>query len=64
VHVRGDRHGTALAARTHHVSLRSVGLASNRLLLAGIGFELVYSAHPDLPACDATAVRNGGGSTR
>ena len=36
--------GTAFAARTDHASLRSVGVFSNRLLLWGIGFELVLAA--------------------
>jgi magnesium-transporting ATPase (P-type) len=36
--------GTAFAARTHTASLRSVGLATNQLLLWGIGFELVFAA--------------------
>jgi magnesium-transporting ATPase (P-type) len=36
--------GTALAARTTHASLRSIGLCSNRLLLGGIAFELVFAA--------------------
>ncbi|MCW2868627.1 MAG: calcium-transporting ATPase [Marmoricola sp.] len=36
--------GTALAARTDHVSLLRVGLFSNRLLLVGILFELVVTA--------------------
>jgi magnesium-transporting ATPase (P-type) len=36
--------GTALAARTERVSLRAVGLFSNRLLLWGIAFELVFAA--------------------
>ncbi|GIF23359.1 calcium-translocating P-type ATPase [Actinoplanes tereljensis] len=36
--------GTAFAARTDHASLRSIGLFSNRLLLAGIAFELVFAA--------------------
>ncbi|RSM49347.1 magnesium-transporting ATPase [Actinoplanes sp. ATCC 53533] len=36
--------GTAFAARTDRASLRSIGLFSNRLLLAGIAFELVFSA--------------------
>lgn len=36
--------GTALAARTDRVSLIRVGLFSNRLLLAGIGFELAVTA--------------------
>jgi calcium-translocating P-type ATPase len=36
--------GTALAARTDRVSLRSVGVLTNRLLLAGIAFELAVTA--------------------
>ncbi|MGZ6697263.1 MAG: cation-translocating P-type ATPase [Solirubrobacteraceae bacterium] len=36
--------GTAFAARTDRASLRSVGPFSNRLLLWGIGFELVLAA--------------------
>lgn len=36
--------GTALAARTEHASLRSVGLFSNPLLLAGIAVELAFAA--------------------
>jgi magnesium-transporting ATPase (P-type) len=36
--------GTALAARTDHVSLRSVRLLGNRLLLGGIAFELAVTA--------------------
>lgn len=36
--------GTAFAARTEHASLRQVGLFSNRLLLWGIAFELVFTA--------------------
>ncbi|HSS68584.1 MAG TPA: cation-transporting P-type ATPase [Nocardioidaceae bacterium] len=36
--------GTALASRTEHASLRSVGVATNRLLLAGIAFELAFTA--------------------
>jgi magnesium-transporting ATPase (P-type) len=36
--------GTAVAARTEHASLRSVGLFSNRLLLWGIGLELMLTA--------------------
>jgi calcium-translocating P-type ATPase len=36
--------GTAFAARTEHASLRSVGLTSNRLLLAGCAFELAFTA--------------------
>jgi magnesium-transporting ATPase (P-type) len=36
--------GTAFAARTDRVSLRTVGLFGNRLLLWGIGFELLVAA--------------------
>ena len=36
--------GTALAARTERRPLREVGLTSNRLLLFGIAFELVFAA--------------------
>jgi calcium-translocating P-type ATPase len=36
--------GTALAARTERSSLREVGLMTNRLLLWGIAFELVFAA--------------------
>jgi calcium-translocating P-type ATPase len=36
--------GTAFAARTERVSLRSIGVFSNRLLLWGIGFELALAA--------------------
>ncbi|HET6481575.1 MAG TPA: cation-translocating P-type ATPase C-terminal domain-containing protein [Actinoplanes sp.] len=36
--------GTAFAARTDHTSLRSVGLWTNKLLLAGITFELLFAA--------------------
>jgi magnesium-transporting ATPase (P-type) len=36
--------GVAFAARTDRASLRSIGLFSNRLLLWGIGFELVFAA--------------------
>ncbi|MBO8191233.1 cation-transporting P-type ATPase [Streptomyces oryzae] len=36
--------GTAMAARTDRASLREVGLTTNPLLLAGIGFELVFTA--------------------
>lgn len=36
--------GTAMAARTQTVSLRRVGVATNRLLLGGIAFELAFSA--------------------
>ncbi|QNS02315.1 cation-translocating P-type ATPase [Streptomyces xanthii] len=36
--------GTAFAARTDHAALRDIGLLSNRLLLLGIAFELVFTA--------------------
>ena len=36
--------GTAFAARTGRASLRSVGVFRNRLLLWGIGFELILAA--------------------
>ncbi len=36
--------GTALAARTERRSLREIGFTSNRLLLWGIAFELVFAA--------------------
>ncbi|MGC1215193.1 MAG: HAD-IC family P-type ATPase [Micromonospora sp.] len=36
--------GTAFAARTEHVSLRSIGVFSNRLLLWGIAFEIAFAA--------------------
>jgi calcium-translocating P-type ATPase len=56
--------GTALAARTERRSLREVGLTTNRLLLWGIAFELLFAAavvatplagalHMALPTWDA-----------
>jgi magnesium-transporting ATPase (P-type) len=36
--------GTAFASRTERGSLRSIGFVSNRLLLWGIAFELVFAA--------------------
>ncbi len=36
--------GTAFAARTERASLRSIGVFSNRLLLGGIAFEIVFAA--------------------
>jgi magnesium-transporting ATPase (P-type) len=36
--------GTAVASRTEWASLRAVGLFSNRLLLWGIAFEIVFTA--------------------
>jgi magnesium-transporting ATPase (P-type) len=35
--------GTAIAARTEHASLRSVGLFTNRMLLWGLASELVFA---------------------
>ena len=52
--------GTGFAARTERASLRSVGLFTNRLLLWGIAFELVFAAAvvvlPPLQAAFGTAV--------
>jgi magnesium-transporting ATPase (P-type) len=36
--------GTAVASRTQRASLRSIGFTSNRLLLWGIAFEVVFAA--------------------
>ena len=36
--------GTAFAARTSTASIRQIGIFSNRLLLWGIGFELLFAA--------------------
>jgi len=36
--------GTAFAARTDRASLRSIGLTSNRMLLWGVAFEVVFAA--------------------
>jgi calcium-translocating P-type ATPase len=51
--------GTAFAARTEWASLRAIGLTSNRLLLAGIAFELAFTAAlvyvPPLQAVFGTA---------
>jgi calcium-translocating P-type ATPase len=51
--------GTAFAARTDHASLRSVGFLSNRLLLAGIAFEVAFTGAlvylPPLQAVFGTA---------
>ena len=35
--------GTPFAARTQRASLRQIGLTTNRLLLAGIAFELLFA---------------------
>ena len=52
--------GTAFAARTERAALRSVGVLTNRLLLWGITFELVFAAAvialPPLPDVFNTAV--------
>jgi calcium-translocating P-type ATPase len=51
--------GTAFAARTTRASLRSIGFLSNKLLLWGIAFELVFAAAliylPPLQAVFGTA---------
>jgi len=36
--------GTAFAARTERASLRAIGIASNRMLLVGVAFELAFAA--------------------
>ena len=36
--------GTAFAARTERASLRAIGIGSNRLLLWGVAFELVFAS--------------------
>jgi magnesium-transporting ATPase (P-type) len=36
--------GTAFASRTERAALRDVGVLSNRLLLWGVAFELVFAA--------------------
>jgi magnesium-transporting ATPase (P-type) len=36
--------GTAFAARTERVSLLTIGVLTNPLLLGGIGFELAFTA--------------------
>jgi magnesium-transporting ATPase (P-type) len=55
--------GTAMAARTEHASLRSVGVFTNRLLLWGIASELVFAAAviylPPLQRVFATAPLGG-----
>jgi magnesium-transporting ATPase (P-type) len=52
--------GTLFAARTERVSLRSVGVLTNRLVLAGVAFEIVFSAMlvatPGIQGVFATAV--------
>jgi magnesium-transporting ATPase (P-type) len=52
--------GTAFASRTQYASLRSIGLTTNRLLLWGIAFEVVFAAAvvtvPALQSIFGTAV--------
>jgi calcium-translocating P-type ATPase len=59
--------GTAFAARTEYASLRAIGILSNRLLLWGIAFELVFAGavvwsplrgplHMSPPPADALAL--------
>ena len=36
--------GTAMASRTQHASLRQVGIFTNRLLLGGIAYEVIFAA--------------------
>jgi calcium-translocating P-type ATPase len=36
--------GTAMASRTQHASLRQVGIFTNRLLLWGLAYEIVFAA--------------------
>jgi len=36
--------GTAFAARTERASLRQIGVTTNRLLLWGIAFEILFAA--------------------
>jgi hypothetical protein len=36
--------GTGFAARTEHSSLRAIGVLSNRWLLAGMAFEVLFAA--------------------
>ena len=51
--------GTAFAARTERAALRDIGLTSNRLLLGGIAFEILFAAAvillPSLQVVFATA---------
>ena len=50
--------GTAFAARTDHASLRSVGVFSNRMLLWGIAFEIVFPvALVYVPSCRMSSGR-------
>lgn len=57
--------GTAFAARTSRASLREIGVFSNRLLLWGILFELVFAAAviylPPLQAVFGTNALDVGG---
>lgn len=51
--------GTGFAARTEHASLRAIGITSNRLLLWGMAFEVLFAAAviyaPGLQAIFSTA---------
>jgi calcium-translocating P-type ATPase len=51
--------GTGFAARTDYASLRDIGVTSNRFLLAGMAFEVVFAAAviyvPGLQAAFSTA---------
>ncbi|GAA2673399.1 cation-translocating P-type ATPase [Actinoplanes palleronii] len=55
--------GTAFASRTDRAALRTIGVFSNRLLLGGIAFELVFAAAliylPPLQAVFGTAALSG-----
>ena len=52
--------GTAMASRTQHASLREVGVFTNRLLLWGFAYEIVFAAAlvfvPSLQTVFGTAV--------
>jgi magnesium-transporting ATPase (P-type) len=55
--------GTAMASRTDFAALRTIGVFSNRLLLGGIAFELVFAAAliylPPLQVIFGTAALSG-----
>ncbi|MEV4346459.1 cation-transporting P-type ATPase [Actinoplanes sp. NPDC049596] len=55
--------GTAMASRTDYAPLRSIGVFSNRLLLGGIAFEIVFAAAliylPPLQPVFGTAALSG-----
>jgi magnesium-transporting ATPase (P-type) len=56
--------GTAFASRTQTASLRTIGVTSNRLLLWGIAFEVVFAAVvvtlPPMQALFGTAIPTAG----